>query len=340
MSNHQTAATRVGAPSFGAPLSSRGQALAHVMGDPTAVTSLSPADISFNPDNPREELGDVSDLVASFTEVGQIVAITIASAKAYLAGRPDRHDYLEAGAKYVVIDGNRRLKAAREAGLKAIKVTVEDTFASTDETLLEAAFIANAQRKDLSELEEAQALRRLVDFYGSQHKAAKRLGMSQPLISQKLSLLALAPELQADLEAGRRNVSHVRSLASLPPEQQREEADRRAQADANKKKERAAKQPAAEAGDNSVITPPAQAAPAAAEPAGDNSVITPSIDRPSVPTQGTTGETLSDPASQPKRFPYGDGVSAAHLLIHKMPSAEFSKMLDVLLAHSSKQSPN
>lgn len=343
MSNHQTAAGRVGAPTFGGPRSSRGQAIAHITGDPLpppAITTLAPGDISFNPDNPREELGDVSDLVASLNEVGQIVAITIATTEAYLASRPDRHSDLEAGAKYVVIDGNRRLKAAREAGLTTLKVTVDDTFASTDESLLEAAFIANAQRKDLTELEEAQALQRLVTFYGSQHKAAKRLGMSQSLISQKLSLLALTPDLQADLETGRRNVSHVRNLASLPPEKQREEADRRARADAEKKQQRAVKRTASRPEtDNSVITSPSSSPAAPSESAGDNSVITPEVAdvaQPSVPAQGVATASTPDVDSQPKRFPYDDGVTAAQYLIHKMPPEEFGKMLDLLVAHARK----
>ncbi|MFD9444050.1 ParB/RepB/Spo0J family partition protein [Streptomyces sp. NPDC060006] len=143
--------------------------IATVAGDPlppaAASSTVPTADVSFNPDNPREEVGDVSDLVASLSEVGQIVAITIATTEAYLESRPDRRSDLDEGAKYVVVDGNRRLKAAREAGLSTIKVMLGDEFASTDESLLEAAFLANAKRKDLSELEEAQALQRLVTLY-------------------------------------------------------------------------------------------------------------------------------------------------------------------------------
>ncbi|MFF0142371.1 ParB/RepB/Spo0J family partition protein [Streptomyces sp. NPDC005227] len=250
--------------------------IAAVAGDPPppAATVVPTADVTFNPDNPRDDLGDVSDLAASLSEVGQLVAITIATTDAYLENRADRRADLEAGAKYVVIDGNRRLKAALEAGLPTVKVMLGDEFASTDESLLEAAFIANAKRKDLSDLEEAQALDRLVEFYGSQHKAAKRLGMSQPLISQKLSLLSLTPELQADLEEGRRNVSHLRNMSKVPKEKQRDEADRRADADAVKKQARK-KRTAEPVGDNSVITPTAAGSGAPRQCTGDNSVITP-----------------------------------------------------------------
>jgi ParB family chromosome partitioning protein len=129
----------------------------------------------------------------------------------------------------VVVDGHRRLAGAREAGLDSVRVMVDDTRVSSDEALLEASFVANAQRENLTELEEAQALKSLVDFYGSQHKAAARLGLSQAVISQRLSLLHLTPELQADLQAGRRQVKHVRGLAKLNPEEQKEAADARAQ---------------------------------------------------------------------------------------------------------------
>ncbi|RAJ43484.1 ParB family chromosome partitioning protein, partial [Streptomyces sp. KhCrAH-43] len=278
MTTRQSAADRVGAPAFASPQSHRGRAIAAATGTPVVPqpTLVAPATVSFNPDNPREEIGDVSDLVETLTEVGQITAITVATTEAYLANRPERRSELDDGAAYVVIDGHRRLKAAREAGLPTIKVMLGDEFASTDETLLEAAYIANARRKDLSELEDAQALQQLVQFYGSQHKAAKRLGISQPLISQKISLLSLTPELQADLEAGRRNVSHLRNMAKIPAGQQRHEADRRARADSDKKKQRAGARGAASKGDNSVITRRSAATPAhqpSAEAEGDNSVI-------------------------------------------------------------------
>ncbi|MFE2693684.1 ParB/RepB/Spo0J family partition protein [Streptomyces mirabilis] len=263
--------------------------IANVTGDPApaVAASVPTAEISFNPDNPRDEIGDVSDLVASIAEVGQIVAITIATVEAYLSNRPERQSDLDDGVKYVVIDGNRRLEAARQAGLPSIKVMLGDEFATTDESLLEAAFIANANRKGLSELEEAHALKRLVDFYGSQHKAAKRLSMSQPLISQKLSLLALTPALQADLEAGRRQVSHVRGMTKIAPEKQLEEADRRAQADAAKKRHAAAQK---------------QEAPRT--PLTDNSVITqPTDPSPPVPVRGTDNSVITEPASDPHTDP-------------------------------------
>ncbi|MFE5614136.1 ParB/RepB/Spo0J family partition protein [Streptomyces sp. NPDC056524] len=243
-------------------------------GDPTV---LDLALISGNPDNPRDALGDVSGMASSLLEVGQIQAITVASVSAYLRDRPERASELDPGAEYVVVDGHRRLAGAREAGLASIKVTVDDARVSTDEVLLESAFVANAQRENLSDLEEAQALKTLVRFYGSQHKAAKRLGVTQPYISQRLSLLELEPQLQADLEAGLRKVEHVRGLSKLSPAEQRATADARAKQAQEKRQQRNAPlsptPPAA--GSHAAFTSSAQTRPLGTEqPPSDNGVIT------------------------------------------------------------------
>ncbi|MEU3408933.1 ParB/RepB/Spo0J family partition protein [Streptomyces sp. NPDC006670] len=245
-----------------------------------APSELALEHISVNPENPRETLGDLEGLIGSLMEVGQVTAITVATVDAYLKGRPDRQGELEPGARFVVVDGHRRLAAAREAGLSTLKVTVNDAFAATDETLLEAAFVANAQREDLTEIEEAHALQRLVEHYGSQHKVAARLGLTQPYVSQRLSLLALAPDLQADLVAGKRKLEHVRGLAKLSHNEQREAADARSVAVPAARKARrspaAAQQPEAATtapADNAVIAPVEAVAEKAGTASADNAVI-------------------------------------------------------------------
>lgn len=215
-------------------------------------TELPVRSISQNPDNPRDHLRDLGDMTQSVEQVGVVNAITIATISAYLEERPDRAGSLDPDTTYLVIDGHRRLEAARRAGLDTIKVTVDDALVSTDETLLEAAFVANYHRDNMTELEEAMALEKLVKFYGTQAKASKRLGMAQATISSKLSYLKLAPDLQADLAEGRRPAEHVRNLGKLSPEEQRERADERA-----REAQQRARQTATPA--------PAKPAPAAAE---------------------------------------------------------------------------
>ncbi|MFC9756332.1 ParB/RepB/Spo0J family partition protein [Streptomyces sp. NPDC056921] len=216
------------------PISARRAAIGAATGVPTAgvpePTELSLNLISQNPDNPREELRDLEGLAESIAEIGLVNAVTVASIEAYLEERPHRAAELDEGARYIIVDGHRRLAAARLAGAAKIRVSVDNALVSTDEALLEAAFVANVHRDDMNPLEQAQALRTLVDFYGSQTKAAKRLGIAQSTISSKLSVLDLDPQLQADLVEGRRKIEHVRNLSKLPPDEQRQQADARAAA--------------------------------------------------------------------------------------------------------------
>lgn len=232
--------------SFGkAPrISARRAAIAAVTDAPTegvVKQEFRLEDISFNPDNPRGQLNDILQMADTLESVGQVAAITLATVGAYLKDRPHRAHELKPGAQYVVVDGHRRLAGAQMLEWETIRAVVDDAQVSTDERLLEAAFVANTQRDDMTEMEQAEALRRLVTFHGSQSKTARRLGLSQAVISQRLSLLSLTPELQADLGSGARRVEHVRGLAKLSPQQQKAKADERAaRARARAKSERAA----------------------------------------------------------------------------------------------------
>ncbi|MFF1511845.1 ParB/RepB/Spo0J family partition protein [Streptomyces sp. NPDC058326] len=216
------------------PISARRAAIGAATDAPTAgvpdPTELPLHLISQNPDNPREELRDLDGLTDSVREIGLVNSITIATIEAYLAARPDRAERIDEGARYIVVDGHRRLEAARRAGAQVIRVSVNNDLVATDETLLEAAFVANVHRDDMNPIEQAHALKQLVKFYGSQNKAAKRLGIGQSTISSKLSILDLAPALQSDLVEGRRTIEHVRNLAKLSPEEQQAKADARAAA--------------------------------------------------------------------------------------------------------------
>ncbi|WP_030595496.1 ParB/RepB/Spo0J family partition protein [Streptomyces anulatus] len=298
-------------------------------------SELPPAAISANPDNPRETLGDVSGMAASLSEIGQIQSITVASIEAYLRDRPERAEEIEPGASYVVVDGHRRLAGARAAGLATIKVTVDDARVTTDEALLESAFVANAQRENLSDLEEAAALKTLVAFYGSQHKAAKRLGVTQPYISQRLSLLELTPELQADLEAGRRKVEHVRGLAKHAPQEQRAVADARAEQAAAKKGKRGAPSPQPPA-DNAVIAPEQPQAQSRQDSPTDYAVIskpTEARTATAVHTEPSTDNAVISPArdeAPPERLPW-HSPHALNRLARQHMTAEDRRTLAKLL---------
>ncbi|NEA14602.1 ParB/RepB/Spo0J family partition protein [Streptomyces halstedii] len=340
------------------PISARRAAIGAATATPTDgvpdPTELPLGLISQNPDNPREELRDLDGLADSIREIGLINAITIASIEAYLAERPGRADDLDEGARFIVVDGHRRLEAARLAGAPKIRVSVDNALVSTDESLLEAAFVANVHRDDMNPLEQAHALRKLVTFYGSQNKAAKRLGIGQSTISSKLSILDLDPELQADLVAGRRKVEHVRNLSKLPPPEQRQKADARAAASAEQKTSTQPNKGQARAGALSQPETPTTPTTASEQPdlsRRDNPPTYSQTDttseelppqrtetdgaRPADAAQLAPGELGFVPLGHVIKMPWDDGNAVADLVLQKMDTAQQKILLSRLLDVSS-----
>ncbi|MFD5952009.1 ParB/RepB/Spo0J family partition protein [Streptomyces collinus] len=348
-------ASQLGAGRFGGgarPVSARRQAVAAATGVPTEgvapPTELPPQRISLNPDNPRSSLGDLTDLAGSLKTHGQKQAITVMNRDAYIKANPEQETDLEPDTTHVVIDGSSRLAAAREAGLTTIKVMVSDDQGANSEELLESALVANIHRQDLSELDEARALQRLLAIHGSQTALAKRLHRSQGWVSQRLALLSLTPELQARI--GEEPIDLLRAVGSKPPEQQQTVLEAlkqdRARKDAGKQERKRKKQlktdaPAAQTAekadgyygviegagsDGSSTTSPRRDTADDPAPTGEGA--------PTLPVQSTAAEaTAGGGERQPKRFPYEDGESAAMYLIHNMPPDEFDKMLDELIKH-------
>ncbi|MFJ8871521.1 ParB/RepB/Spo0J family partition protein [Streptomyces sp. NPDC102473] len=178
--------------------------------------------ISLNPDNPRSELGDLTDLSASLRDHGQKTAISIMGRFAYLEGNPGRDKDLEPGTRYVAIDGNSRLAAAREAGLTEIKVMLDDELGSNADEILESALVANIHRQDLDPLDEAKALEQLLKVHGTQEALAARLHRSQGWVSQRLALLSLTPELKKKLQDGEESAALLRRVGKKKADEQEE----------------------------------------------------------------------------------------------------------------------
>lgn len=196
--------------------------------------------ISLNPDNPRSQLGDLTSLAASLRDHGQKTAISIMGRVAYLEGNPGRENDLEPDTKYVVIDGNSRLAASREAGLAEIKVMLDDDLGSNPDELLESALVANVHRQDLDPLDEAHALQQLLKVHGTQEALANRLHRSQGWVSQRLSLLSLTPELKGKLKAGEESAALLRRVGKKKPSEQNAHLERLKQQEAQKKATRSA----------------------------------------------------------------------------------------------------
>ncbi|MFD9078211.1 ParB/RepB/Spo0J family partition protein [Streptomyces erythrochromogenes] len=176
--------------------------------------------ISLNPRNPRSSLGDLTDLANSLLNHGQKTAISIMSRLAYLEANPELAEELEQGAKYVAIDGNSRLAAAREAGIEEVRVMLDEDLGSNPDEILESALVANVHRQDLDHLDEAYALQQLLAVHGTQEALAARLHRSQGWVSQRLALMGLTPELKQKLKSGQEPAELLRQVGRKKPEEQ------------------------------------------------------------------------------------------------------------------------
>lgn len=167
-----------------------------------------------NPRNPRDDVGDLSDL-ESIADMQLQPAVAVTKA-AYLKLYPK--DSITA--KYVIVNGCRRLAAARKYGRADLLVHVNDEIARDRVTLISASIAENVDRQDFDVIEEAKAVDALVAECGRADEAAKRLKKTAGWVSQRRALLALAPELQTALRRGELAIREARSLAQVPLEQQ------------------------------------------------------------------------------------------------------------------------
>jgi ParB family transcriptional regulator, chromosome partitioning protein len=153
------------------------EALAASAGTP--VGRLVPIEqIDPNPNQPRQVMGDLSELIASIAEKGVIEPLVVRR-------RSDR---------FQIVAGERRYQASVQAGLRELPVVVRDV---DDAEVIELALIENLQRKDLTPFEEAEALHGLAERCGYTHEdLARRLGKSRTSITESLALAQMPDEVR------------------------------------------------------------------------------------------------------------------------------------------------
>jgi ParB family chromosome partitioning protein len=171
-------------------------------------------DLTPNPRNPRDDLGDLSDL-ESIADMQLQPAVVVTKA-AYLTLYPDDR----IATRLVVINGCRRLAAAHKYGRTDLDIVVNDAIARDRVTLISASIAENVDRQDFDVIEEAKAVASLVKECGTAADAANRLRKTEAWVSQRRSLLMLAPELQRALRRGELAIREARQLARVPLEQQ------------------------------------------------------------------------------------------------------------------------
>lgn len=190
---------------------------ASVMG--AVYREIDPALIQRNPRQPRQVFDDeaLAELVHSIREFGLMQPIVVT---------PLDGDGSTNGDRYQLVMGERRWRAAQQAGLTAIPAIVRKT---GDDHLLRDALLENIHRVQLNPLEEAAAYQQLLDEFGVTHdELAARIGRSRPLITNMIRLLRLPIAVQRRVAAGVLSAGHARALLSLEagPEAQEELAAR------------------------------------------------------------------------------------------------------------------
>jgi len=164
------------------------------------VTHVSVDSIQRNPRQPREnfDFEELESLAASIREHGVIQPLVVSPGKAGV---------------YVLVAGERRLQAARKAGLKTVPVVVRH---ATDQQLLELALIENVQRADLNAIEEAEAYQQLAKEFKLSHETiAARVGKSRVAVTNTLRLLDASAAVKQALVDGRITEGHARALLAL-----------------------------------------------------------------------------------------------------------------------------
>ncbi len=167
---------------------------------PGAVTLEIPlVELEANPLQPRRhfEQTALEELAATIREHGILTPVVVRRARE----------------GYQVIAGERRIRAARMAGLSRIPAVVRE---ASDAQALQVALVENLQREDLNPVEAAEAYRRLVDEFGlTQEEVAGRLGRDRSSVANALRLLRLPKRIREDLAAGVLSEGHARALLGL-----------------------------------------------------------------------------------------------------------------------------
>lgn len=168
--------------------------------DHHGVDKISIRSIKPNPHQPRQKFDETSleELTASIKEKGILTPITVQ----------------KVGNQFILIAGERRLRASKKAGLKKIPVYIIDV--ADDAEMIEMALIENIQRENLNPIEEAEAYIYLNNrFKLSQEKIAKSVGKKRATISNSLRLLTLPREIKESIRNGRLSAGHGRAILMM-----------------------------------------------------------------------------------------------------------------------------
>ena len=187
---------------LGALLSSTSDDTSTAVADHDALLEIPVAEVRVNPNQPRKLFDSeaLQELAASIKASGVIQPVVV---RRVTGG-------------YELIAGERRWRAARQAGLERIPAVIRE---ASDAESLELALVENLLREDLNPMEEAEAYQKLLAQFGwTQEELAQRIGRDRSSIANSLRLLRLPELVQADLRGGRLTMGHAVALLSLTSE--------------------------------------------------------------------------------------------------------------------------
>ncbi len=175
------------------------------------MTELKTGVIFPNPNQPRKDFDpqELAGLAQSIKENGILQPLTVRKAD---------------DGRYELIAGERRLRAAKLAGLQTVPVIIAERTAQESAIL---SILENIQRSDLNYFEEAEAISKLIEYYGlTQEEIAKKLGKAQSTVANKLRLLKLPAEIKKSVIEYGFKERQVRALLRLPEEQRQAAAEK------------------------------------------------------------------------------------------------------------------
>lgn len=179
-----------------------------------AAQELPVADIAPNPEQPRRrfEPRALKTLADSIRRHGVLQPVVV------------RHAPPGAAARFELVVGERRWRAAKQAGRRTLPATIQNT---SPDALLELALVENVQRADLNALELAHAFSALAAAGWTQDQMGRRLGLARSSVANHLRLLDLSRDLQEDVETGALSPGHAKALLGLSAPAQRRQLRRR-----------------------------------------------------------------------------------------------------------------
>ena len=177
--------------------------------NPAGIEEMALSEIEPNKDQPRKSFDKekISSLAQSIKEQGIIQPIVVTKRK---------------NGRYMIVAGERRWRAAREAGLKKVPVIKKEY---TDSQIAQLALIENLQREDLNPIEEAQGYKTLLEkFSMTQEDVSRVTGKSRSAVANSIRLLTLENDLQKLVASGEISSGHARALLSIENRDLRNEA--------------------------------------------------------------------------------------------------------------------